>query len=414
MPTDEPDAAGAAGGAEHGPSSPVPPAFAAPPVLPPAPPASAATAPVVPVARSAVSAPDAAAPAGETLGRLGSLSPARVFRLGFFLALGVLAASWLAQVIGHLGGIIIVVVVALFVALGVQPVIEWLIRRGLPRPAAAALVTLALAGVVVLAGWALVPLVVDQGTRFVENAPAYLQSLRSFGPFAQLDAQFGIVAKATEQLSSGAWLGALFGGAAGLGLAAANLLTSVALTSVLMLFFVFSAPAIKDAIYEMAPASLRPRARYLANEIFQRMGDYLLSMLLVVSLWGVGSFIALTVAGLGQYALALALVVMLLTAIPAIGSFIAMALCTLVALSASPAAALGVLAYFLVYQQIDAYVVQPRLFARSLKVPPALAILGVACGMALLGALGALLAIPTVASLLLLYRELVVPRLDAS
>lgn len=198
-----------------------------------------------------------------------------------------------------------------------------------------------------------------------------------------------------------------------MGLAAANLAASAGLTTVLVLFFTFSAPSIKDAIYELAPASKRPRVRYLAGEIFRRIGDYLLSMLLVVSLWGVGSFIALTVAGLGRYALGLALITMVLTAIPAVGSFAAMVVCALVALSASPGAALVTLVYFLVYQQVDAYLVQPRLFARSLQVPPALVILGVACGMALLGVLGALLAIPFTASLLLLHREVLVPRLDA-
>ena len=170
---------------------------------------------------------------------------------------------------------------------------------------------------------------------------------------------------------------------------------------------------IRDS-YELAPGSKRPRVRYLASEIFKRIGDYLLSMLLVISLWGVLTFTVLTVMGLGKFAVALALLTMALTAIPAVGSFVAIALCGLIALSASPTAALVVAGVMLVYQQLDAYLVQPRLFARSLQVPPALVIMGVACGMALMGVLGALLAIPTVASLLLLYREVVVPKLDAS
>jgi predicted PurR-regulated permease PerM len=340
--------------------------------------------------------------------------PGSLFKAGFFLALGVLAAYALTSLLGSLSGILIVLVVALFIALGLQPVIEWLIRRGLPRTAAAGLVTGGLLGGLVLGLWAVVPVVAEQVATFATDAPAQVEQLRANPVIAQLDAQFGIFDRIGPALASGDWVQGVFGGFAAAGAAAANLVASTGLATVLMLFFTFSAPSIKTAIYELAPASKRPRVRYLANEIFQRMGDYLLSMLLVVTLWGVGTFIVLLAVGLGRFALALALLTMVLTAIPAVGSFVAMGLCSLIALTASPQVALIVLAYFVIYQQIDAYLVQPRLFARSLKVPPALVILGVACGMALLGVLGALLAIPTVASLLLLHREVVVPKLDAA
>lgn len=362
--------------------------------------------------------PTVASPAepasGRDLASLLTAKPSLLFKAGFFAAAGVLAALALASVLGSLKGILIVLTVALFVALGLQPVIEWLVKRGVRRTLAAGLVTLGLFGFLVGALWAVVPMVAEQASTFAENGPGYLAELRSNPLMAKADAQFGIIDKVSEQLSSGSLIGGLFGGFTAFGLAAANAATSAALTTVLVLFFTFSAPAIKDAIYELAPASKRPRVRYLAGEVFGRIGDYLLSMVLVVGLWGVGSFITLNVVGLGKYALALALITMVLTAIPAVGSFAAMGVCSLIALSVSPGAALGTLAYFLVYQQLDAYLVQPRLFARSLKVPPALVILGVACGMALLGVLGALLAIPFVASLLLLYREVLVPRLDAS
>lgn len=340
--------------------------------------------------------------------------PGALFKVGFYLALGVLTAYALVQVIGTLRDILIVLVVALFVALGLQPVIEWLIRRGLPRPAAAGLVTGGLLAGLVLGLWAVVPVVAEQVATFAQDAPAQFELLRANPVIAQLDAQFGVFDRVGPALASGEWVQGVFGGFAAAGAVAAGVVGSAGLTVVLMLFFTFSAPAIRGAIYELAPASKRPRVRYLAGEIFQRMGDYLLSMLLVVTLWGVGTFSVLMAVGLGKFALAMALLTMVLTAIPAVGSFIAMAVCSLIALTASPGVALIVLAYFVVYQQIDAYVVQPRLFARSLKVPPALVILGVGCGMALLGVLGALLAIPTVASLLLLYREVVVPRLDAA
>lgn len=340
--------------------------------------------------------------------------PGKLFKLGFFAALGVLTAYGLTMLLDSMRGIIVVLVVALFISLGLQPVIEWLIRRGLPRPAAAGLVTFGLLAVFVLGLWALVPLVAEQAAAFAADAPRHIQQLRENPLIAQLDAQFGVLDRIGPALASGQWVQGVFGGFAAAGAAAVNLAASTALTTVLVLFFTFSAPAIKSAIYELAPASKRPRVRYLAGEIFQRMGDYLLSMMLVVTLWGVGTFIVLSATGLGRFALALALMTMMLTAIPAVGSLLAMILCTLVALTVSPGVALIVFGYFMIYVQVDAYLVQPRLFARSLHVPPALVILGVACGIALLGVLGALLAIPTVASLLLLYREVIVPKLDAA
>lgn len=366
-----------------------------------------------PIGDGAAGIPGTPEPAAGSAG-LSRLTPAQAFRLGFFVALGVLAALVLGGLLGSIQGILVVLVVALFAALGLQAAIDWLTRHRVPRPAAAALVLVALLAGLALGLWAIVPLVAEQVTTLVTNAPEYLDQLRQNQQVAALDAQFHVIDKVTALLASGTWVTDFFGGFLGFGAAAANLVASAGLTAVLVLFFTWSAPEIKEAIYEMAPASKRPRVRYLAGEVFARIGDYLGAMLIVVTLWGVGSFVALNVVGLGRYSLALALLTAGLAAIPAVGALIAMVLCVLVALTVSPAAAVGLLVYYLVYLQVDAYIVQPRLFARSLKVPPALVILGAACGMALFGVVGALLAIPTVASLLLLYREVVVPKLDAS
>ncbi len=337
----------------------------------------------------------------------------RVFRLGFVFTLGALTAFGLVQVVGSLSGILLVLAVSLFTAIGLQPVIDWLIGRGLPRAAASALVTLTLVGAMALFLAALVPLLVEQASTFARAAPGLATQLRADPRVAWLDRQYGVLDKATAWLASGDWLGGLFG-FLGAGMAAAGIFGSIVLATVLSVVFTWTAPQIKDAIYQLAPASKRPRVRYLATEIFDRIGDYLLAMLVVAGLWGVGSFVVLNVVGLGRYSLALALMTMALVMVPAIGSTVAGLICALIAWPVSAGSALGVAGYFIVYQQLDAYLVQPRLFARTLRVPPALVILGVACGLTLLGVLGAMLAIPFVASLLLLYREIVVPALDGS
>ena len=96
-----------------------------------------------------------------------------------------------------------------------------------------------------------------------------------------------------------------------------------------------------------------------------------------------------------------------------VGSSCALVIVTSLAFTVSPTAGLVTLAYFLFYQQMDAYVVQPRVFSKSMNVPGVLVILGAISGGVLFGIVGALLAIPTVASLLLLYREVLIPHLDA-
>lgn len=342
------------------------------------------------------------------------LKPSAAFQLGFFVALGVLTAWGLVNVLVSLQGILLVVVVALFVALGLQPVIDRLMRLKVPRTVAVLMVVLGLVGVLALVVAALVPLVIEQATMIVDQAPYWLHRLRDNEQIAQLDNQFQIISKITAMIASGSWVTAAFGGVMGATSAAANVVFNVFMTIILASYFTWMAPSIKSAIYQLSPKSRRPRVKYLVDEVIERIGDYIIAMLVVLALWGVGTFIVLNSVGLAKYSLALALLVMCLVVIPAVGSTVGGVICTLVALSVSPTAAIITAAYFVIYQALDAYVVQPRLFARSLDVPPVLVILGATCGILILGIVGAVIAVPTVASLLLLYREVLVPKLDSA
>lgn len=334
------------------------------------------------------------------------------FQTGFLGVLGGLAAIGLVGVLQSLQTILVIVILALFIALGINPLVEWLVHRGLRRALAVALVTLVVLVVLALGVGAVVPMVNDQGLRLFRNAPGYLQALRENDQIAALDAQFNIISRVSEFVTSGTWVNALFGGLLGAGLAVASTVFSMVMTLVLTLYFLSALPAIKNLIYQLAPASQRPRVRYLANEMFERIGGYLTGMFLVVALWAGGSFIVMNLVGLGAFALALCIVVGALAFVPVVGWMFSAALVATIAFSVSPNAGLVTLGYFILYSQLDAYVVQPRIFSSSLNVPPALIVLGALSGGVLLGIVGALLAIPTVASLLLLYREVLVPHLD--
>jgi predicted PurR-regulated permease PerM len=336
------------------------------------------------------------------------------FDIGFLGVAGGLTAIGLVAVLAQLQSILVIVVLSLFLALGINPFVEWLMRRGLKRPIALLTVMFVVLAILVLGVLAVVPVVSDQSLRLFRNAPGYLQALRENQQIGALDRQFNIIGRLTELITSGTWVNALFGGLLGAGMAVATTAFSVVMTLVMTLYFLGSLPQIKNMIYQTAPASRRPQVRYLADEMFERIGNYLTGMFGVVTLWGVGSFIVMNLVGLGQYALALCIIVGAFAFIPVVGWMVAAAIVGTIAFSVSPTAGAICLIYFFAYSQLDAYVVQPRIFSGSLNVPPVLIVLGAISGGTLLGIVGALLAIPTVASLLLLYREVLVKHLDAS
>ncbi len=197
--------------------------------------------------------------------------------------------------------------------------------------------------------------------------PAFLSSFRSSDTFARLDAQYKIIDSLTGLLSPpDAVLNNVYGGF----VVVANAVVSIVLTVVLTLYFLASLPQIKNVIYRLAPASSRPRAKYLADEMFERIGGYLSGMFVVVTLSGTCSFIFMMILGLGQYALALAVMVAMFAFIPLVGTNISMVLVALVALAnLGPTQAIITVVYFLVYQQFEAYFVQPNVMKRSVEVP---------------------------------------------
>ncbi len=339
---------------------------------------------------------------------------ARAFRKGFFSGLGLLVALGLVLALMQLKQIIILVGFSMFIALGMNRVVKSLVKRGVPHALALALIGIVVLALVVAGVWIFVPLVASQLAGLTASAPQVLDQLQTNPAVARWDAQFHVIDRVSAFVASGSWVNDLFGGIVGAGTAVANGVFSTFMTIILTLYFLASATAIENTLVELAPASKRPRARYLAQQILDRIGGYLTGMTLVVALWFGVTFAVTNFTGLGGYSLALAMLVGMLAAIPAVGSSIGLIICSLVALTVSPHAALITLITLIAYQQMDAYLVQPRLFSRSLNVPPVMVVLGALCGALLLGVAGALLAIPIVASLLLLYREIIVPTLDAA
>ena len=341
-----------------------------------------------------------------------SLLDRNPFQIGFFLTVGALAAFGVVNAAVSLRTVIVLVMLSLALALGLNPAVEWLHHHGMRRGFAVLFVALGLIGLIVLAGWALVPVVTEQVNVLMGQSPGYLQNLRQNDQIAALDAQFHVIDKAVTYLTSGELITGLFGGLVGAGQVVASTVFSVIITTVLTLYFLTTLPTIKEVIYQLAPASRRPRVKYLATEMFKRVGGYVSGLFIVVLIAMSVAYLFLNIVGLSQYALALTVVVGMFAFVPVVGTTISMITVSIVAFSSSPTTGLVTLIFFLLYQQFDAYFLQPRIFSHSVQIPAVLVMLAAISGGLLLGFVGAVLAIPTTAALLLLYREVLVPHLN--
>lgn len=335
------------------------------------------------------------------------------FFIGFVGALGVLTAYLLVTNLARLTMVFTVVIVALFLTLVLNPIVEAFVRHGAPRGFSVGAVFLGLLGVVAFLGFLVIPPVVSEIGIFVERAPRYVQELNDRPWFADLDEQYNITTRLEEEvenrLSDTAFISTVFGGVLGAAGWIAAGTVGVFSTLILTLYFLAAFPNVKDAAYKIVPASRRPRVIALAEEMMRRVGGYALGQILVASINAFCSWIMMMILNI-PYAIVLAVVVGILGLIPLVGATLGAVIVALVALFQTPTLALVVIGYFLIYQQVENYLVVPKVMQRTVSVPGAVTVVAVLAGGTMLGVMGALLAIPVAAGLLLLYEEVVVPR----
>ncbi len=339
------------------------------------------------------------------------------FYLGFVGAVGVLVALLLARAVTELAQVITFVLIAFFLALALEPVVDALERRGLPRPAG---IVAVFGGLVVLVGSfvaAVIPVLVEQAAELVQAVPDTVADIQGQQWFLDLDERYDVVgrvsAELTETLTTGDGLQVLAGGLLGAGQAVVSGVVSTLTVLVLTLYLLASLRAARAAGYRLVPASRRRRVQLLGDEISRRIGGYVIGQLALATLNGVLTYVLVLVLDL-PYAIVLAVTVGLLGVIPLIGATLGAVVVAVVALATSPWLALVVAVYYLVYQQLENYVLAPRIMQRTVSVPGAVALVAALAGGSLLGLLGALVAIPLAAGVLLVVQEVVVPRQDRS
>lgn len=370
--------------------------------------------------------PDAVVAAPETSvpGVVPSPAPASVaadavsrafspFAVGFVGALGVLLAVGLVQAVVQAGQIVTLVFAALFLALSLDPSVAFLERRGLRRPAAVGITFTLL--VVLVGGFiaAVAPLVLSEGSQLVRVSPIYARRIEQSDWAQTLDARFGIFerinAEIENRLASSTTIDALFGGVLGAGRAVVTGVFSVLLVLILTLYFLASLKSITAGAYRLVPASRRDRVREIGEEAQRRVGGYVLGQLGVATLNGVLSFVVMSVLDV-RYSVALAFAVGVFGLIPLVGATLGAILACTIAFLGDATAGIVLAVWFLVYQQVENYLILPRIMARTVAVPSTLAVVAALVGGSLLGLIGALVAIPLAATILLVVQQVVYPR----
>ena len=334
------------------------------------------------------------------------------FLVGFVGGLGVLVAIWIAMQVQAIGSTLMLIVVALFLAAGLDPAVRFFERHGMRRSYAVLTVILAFLAALTLFIVAIVPVIADQVRSLTDNVPHWLDQLERNRQVQRLDDEYDIISKIQEYVTNGDFAGAVFGGALGIGLAVLGALFNGFIIVVLTLYFLASLETTKNALYRLAPASRRDRVSRLGNRVVRSVGGYVSGAFIVAMCAGVSSLIFLFVVGLGQYAVALAFVVALLDVIPMIGATLGAVIVTAIGFAEDWKIGLACAIFYIVYQQVENYVIYPRVMSKSVDVPGAVTVIAALVGAALFGVVGALLAIPTAASILMLVREVWVRRQD--
>ena len=177
----------------------------------------------------------------------------------------------------------------------------------------------------------------------------------------------------------------------------------------LTIYFVVGLEGMKSSMYALVPASRRATVMDLGETIMASVGKYLGGMVILAALNATFTFILLTATGV-PFAPVLAALAFPITLIPLIGSVVNLGIVTTVALFFSPTTAIIVGLVMFVYVQVEAYVLTPRIVGKAISIPGSLVLIGAMVGATLLGLLGALIACPVSASILLILKKVVIPR----
>jgi len=336
------------------------------------------------------------------------------YQIGLLLGLGVLTAIALGNAVISIASIITSIFTALFITLGLEPLVQMLQKRVKRRGYAISIVALGLLTVLTTVIFLILPPLISQTGSFVSNLPELLKGFLQLPWIQSLDVRFG-GAISTAVNTSGAYLvdsknwPNLLGGVVQVGITLFNGAVAFLTVCILTLYFMSSLHSIKSVMINLVAKSKRNKVTEIVDQVIASVGKYVMGQVVIASINASIVFIVLLIAGV-KFAVVLAFIDFLFVLIPMIGSISGATVIIIVtAATTSPQTTLGVAIAILLYMQIEAYVIAPRIMKKAVNVPAALVVVSALTGGSLLGILGSLLAIPVAATLLLIIREVWVP-----
>jgi predicted PurR-regulated permease PerM len=343
----------------------------------------------------------------ESLGTLGRpFDHQAPFLVGLTGALGVAVAYVIARGIADITSVLVVIGLALFIAIGLNPILEFLAARGMRRGIAVGVVTLGFVLVIVAFVLAAVSPISHEVSTLVKNYPRYKANIAAGKGWA---GELATKLHLTSYLRGKSKISIPAGGLLGAGKLLLSLGVATISVAALTIYFLIALPGVKKLWLSLIPRSRRERTALLTDEVCDRVGGFMLGNLLTSVISGLGTYLWLLIFGV-PYALLLALVVALFDLIPMVGSTIAGVIVSLVALTKGISVGVATIAFYVVYRYLEDYLLNPRVMKHTVKVSPGLTIIATLIGGTLLGLIGALVAIPVAATMQLLLEEVVSPR----
>jgi predicted PurR-regulated permease PerM len=345
------------------------------------------------------------------------VSTSNPFYFGFMVTAGALIAFTLLQALASASAVFILIIISLFLAAGLNPAVLFFQNRGLKRGASVGavmgLVLLFVAAFIAIAA----PPLIDQGNQLVNNAPQLVKDLNNNAFINDLNNRYGVIDSLQTWVDSvikdGQFAITAFGGVIGVGKAVVSGLVSTFTILVLTLYFLAALPQVVQISLRFVPATRRDRVSKLSNAIIARVGSFVGGQGIIAILAALFILIMGLIIGM-PYTAPLAMLVLVCGFIPLVGHFIGMSIVTLVSLTKSPTTALVALGSYIIYVQIENYVITPKIMRKSLAIPGLVTIIAALLGTSLLGLIGGLLAVPIAAAVLLIIDEVVFPRADQS
>lgn len=336
------------------------------------------------------------------------------YQVGLLLGLGVLTAIALGNAVISIASIITSIFTALFITLGLEPLVQMIQKRVKRRGYAISIVAFGLLTVLLSVIFLILPPLISQTGSFVSNLPELLKGFLQLPWIQSLDARFG-GAISTAINTSGAYLvdsknwPNLLGGVVQVGITLFNGAIAFLTVCILTLYFMSSLHSIKSVLINLVAKTKRNKVTEIVDQVIASVGKYVMGQVVIASINASIVFVVLLIAGV-KFAVVLAFIDFLFVLVPMIGSISGATVVIIVsAATTTPQTTLGVAITILLYMQIEAYVIAPRVMKKAVNVPAALVVVSALTGGSLLGLLGSLLAIPVAATLLLIIREVWVP-----